>query len=84
MDHQPAADDDNIISCPYNAEHRMRRHRMPYHIVNCRLTYSGPPLIGCPYNAMHMVPASEMATHLASCEDCHKNSLETYAKPAGQ
>lgn len=57
------------MKCPFNAQHRIIRHRMPIHIVKCKKNYIGPPLDACPYNAMHLLPKDKMKSHLADCPD---------------
>lgn len=70
--------DADILTCPYNRQHRVASHRMPYHIVKCKRSYVGPPLEMCPFNAMHLVPSAEMAEHRANCPNFHAVMRETY------
>lgn len=60
---------DELMECPFNAQHRIIRHRMPIHIVKCKKSYNGPPLETCPFNAMHMLPKANMSAHLMNCPD---------------
>lgn len=69
-----------IMTCPYNPQHRLIRHRMPYHIVKCKKNYTGPPLDVCPYNAMHIVAHSAIVEHMQNCPDYHITMRETYEK----
>lgn len=66
-------DEDDMAVCPFNGDHKLLRHRMPYHIVRCRRNYRGPALVACAFNAMHLMPAAQMADHLAECDDYRKN-----------
>lgn len=71
---------DVIVQCPFNKEHLVIRHRMPYHIVKCKKNYKGPPLETCAYNAMHMLPIEQMPKHLDECKEYHQFMNQTYLK----
>ncbi|KAL9707243.1 hypothetical protein quinque_010761 [Culex quinquefasciatus] len=32
--------EDELVSCPYNKEHRIIRYRLPYHIIKCKKQYN--------------------------------------------
>lgn len=70
--------DPEYVTCPYNPQHRLVRHRMPYHIVKCKKNYFGPPLDVCPFNAMHMVPSTDIMEHMQNCPDYHTTMREIY------
>lgn len=73
---------DDMAVCPFNGDHKLVRHRMPYHIVRCRRNYRGPALVACAFNAMHLMPAAQMADHLAECDDYRKNQPHQQQQPA--
>ncbi|RWS08657.1 gametocyte-specific factor 1-like isoform X3 [Dinothrombium tinctorium] len=60
---------DEYVTCPYNPAHRLRRNRMPYHLVKC--AQNNPQklhsFMTCPYNASHRVPKQQFDDHLATC-----------------
>ncbi|EAT41705.1 AAEL006678-PA [Aedes aegypti] len=61
--------DDELVTCPYNKEHRIIRYRLPYHIIKCKKQYVGKQLEPCPFNAMHLVDKNEMTAHIKDCPD---------------
>lgn len=66
--HQP------YVSCPYNRQHQVPRHRLQAHIVKCQKNY--PELQVCPFNATHRLTAEELKIHVATCPD----KIEMYEK----
>lgn len=73
---------EEIIECPYNSQHRIIRHRMPYHIVKCKKNYIGIPLETCPFNAMHLYKKENKLIHLETCPDYHTSMAESYIREA--
>lgn len=69
---------DEFLTCPYNPIHKIIHHRMPYHLVKCKKSYTGIPLETCPFNAMHLYPKEAKAEHLDSCQDYYIVMREKY------
>lgn len=65
----PYTMEDELVSCPYNKEHRIIRYRLPYHIIKCKKQYVGTQLHTCPFNAMHLVDKNQMTAHIKECPD---------------
>lgn len=55
----------DIVECPLNPHHKLRRHRLPYHLVKCKKNY--PDKIPCPYGHYYYSEKHEMANHLLTC-----------------
>ncbi|XP_055843037.1 nuclear speckle splicing regulatory protein 1-like [Episyrphus balteatus] len=64
-----AAQDDDMVECPYNKYHQMLRKRLIPHLIKCRLSYPDAELIKCPFNASHLIPEPEFTHHVANCKD---------------
>lgn len=55
----------DLVECPLNPHHKLRRHRLPYHVVKCKNNY--PDKVSCPYNHYYYLNKEEMANHLLTC-----------------
>lgn len=55
----------DIVVCPLDSNHKLRRHRLPYHLVKCKKNY--PDKIQCPYGHYYYCDKHEMANHLLTC-----------------
>jgi len=55
----------DMVQCPLNPNHQLRRHRLPYHILKCRKNY--PDKVQCPYGHYYYLEKQEMANHLQTC-----------------
>lgn len=51
---------ENVITCPYNAEHKILPHRMAMHLVKCEKRYSFMKLEKCPFNITHRIHPKDM------------------------
>lgn len=59
----------DMVECPLNPDHKLRRHRLPYHLVKCRKNF--PSKVQCPYGHYFFLEQHEMAHHLQICD--HKS-----------
>jgi len=64
-----APDSEDLIPCPYESAHMLRRKRMQYHLIACRKQHTDAPMGRCPFNAKHHVPKVELPFHIANCPD---------------
>ncbi|KAI5104224.1 gametocyte-specific factor 1 isoform X2 [Silurus meridionalis] len=62
---------DKLLLCPYDANHKIRACRFPYHLIKCKK--NNPQLASqlwtCPFNARHLMPKHEMSDHMSTCVD---------------
>lgn len=54
------SDPEEMISCPYNKAHQIRRKRIQFHLVKCKKNYPDSNLQTCFYNTVHKIPEPEM------------------------
>lgn len=73
----------DIVVCPLDFNHKLRRHRLPYHLLKCKKNY--PDKIQCPYGHYYYCDKHEMANHLITCphkpkmvlaEEMHPNIIQ--------
>jgi len=65
------------VTCPYNANHRMPSNRFQWHLVKCpEKKRVGSDFDVCPFNAQHIVPKSELANHKQKCTDRQSVSFD--------
>ncbi|XP_072349737.1 uncharacterized protein [Scyliorhinus torazame] len=64
-------DSEQLLTCPYNESHQIRRSRFPYHLVKCRKNHPkvANDIRVCPFNARHQIRKAEYKHHLLHCED---------------
>uniref|UniRef100_A0A665SXP4 Zgc:56699 n=1 Tax=Echeneis naucrates TaxID=173247 RepID=A0A665SXP4_ECHNA len=64
-------DQDKILQCPFDKNHKMRASRFPYHLIKCRKNHPklASELKPCPFNARHLVPGHEMTHHIETCQN---------------
>jgi len=55
----------DIVQCPLNPDHKLRRHRLPYHLLKCKKNF--PDKVQCPYGHYCYIDKCEMANHLQTC-----------------
>lgn len=55
----------DMVQCPLNPNHRLRRHRLPYHLVKCKKSF--PNKVQCPFGHYYYLEKHEMANHLLTC-----------------
>lgn len=55
----------DMVECPLNRSHKLRRHRLPYHLLKCKKNF--PNKIKCPYGHYYYLEKHEMADHLQIC-----------------
>ncbi|XP_015591120.1 uncharacterized protein LOC107265803 [Cephus cinctus] len=58
-----------LETCPYDPSHRIRRYKMPMHLVKCEKNHRASGKVRCPYNAVHIVDPVEYQAHLSTCLD---------------
>nr|XP_037270101.1 gametocyte-specific factor 1-like [Rhipicephalus microplus] len=49
--------DDDLVQCPYDPKHRVKRTRIDIHRSKCKKTVGQPCLRPCLFNATHLVPS---------------------------
>ncbi|XP_050432678.1 gametocyte-specific factor 1 homolog [Adelges cooleyi] len=57
----------DMVECPLDPEHRLRRHRLSSHILKCRKNF--PSKQRCPYGNYHYIEKQDMTKHLLVCPD---------------
>ncbi|XP_015514394.1 gametocyte-specific factor 1 homolog [Neodiprion lecontei] len=62
-------DPESLLTCPYNASHRLARKRMQFHLTKCRKAYPLSKKQTCPFNATHLVNEQEFLFHLETCSN---------------
>lgn len=55
----------DVVQCPLDPNHKLRRHRLPYHILKCKKNF--PDKVKCPYGHYYYSNKEEMAEHLQIC-----------------
>jgi len=69
---------ENLVSCPYNRFHQVRRSRFVYHYLKCQKNHPNIDLKVCPYNATHLFPEEEEKYHLLDCIDRRIVDVQKY------
>ncbi|KAL3192275.1 hypothetical protein MRX96_059244 [Rhipicephalus microplus] len=66
-----ASKDEDLVQCPYEPNHKVKRTRIAIHMSKCKRTVGRPCLRPCLYNAEHLVPSmkSLFISHLGTCPD---------------
>jgi len=77
----PTINCDDLVTCPYNKFHQIRRSRIQYHILKCKKNYPDIELVVCPYNATHQFPEHEKRGHLLHCRDRRVLEMQRYSDP---
>lgn len=70
-------DYEEMVTCPYNSSHRIRKYRMQIHLVKCKKNYPDSDLVPCDFNATHIVHKLELDRHYEQCEDRKNFELKT-------
>ncbi|KAH7938384.1 hypothetical protein HPB49_023115 [Dermacentor silvarum] len=62
---------DDLVKCPYNPLHKVKRGRLNIHMTKCRREHPRYRLKPCPFTKDHMAPANaeDYQRHLATCPD---------------
>lgn len=55
----------DMVMCPLNPTHQLRRHKLSQHLLKCRKSY--PDKIQCPYGHFYYTDKDKMANHLQTC-----------------
>ncbi|KAH8024772.1 hypothetical protein HPB51_001186 [Rhipicephalus microplus] len=66
-----ASKDEDLVQCPYDPNHKVKRTRIAIHMSKCKKTVGRPCLRPCLFNADHLVPSmkSLFFSHLETCPD---------------
>ncbi|XP_055382128.1 gametocyte-specific factor 1 homolog [Condylostylus longicornis] len=64
-----SADPEDLVTCPYNKAHLIRRKKFQLHLIKCRSHHPDSKLLKCPFNLCHMIPEQEYSMHIGSCPD---------------
>ncbi|KAH7982562.1 hypothetical protein HPB52_005655 [Rhipicephalus sanguineus] len=61
----------DMVQCPYDPDHKVKRTRIDIHISKCRRQIGRPFLRPCLFNPEHLAPSklSEFCRHLETCPD---------------
>ncbi|EDX03282.1 gametocyte-specific factor 1 homolog [Drosophila simulans] len=62
-----SAGPDDLVVCPYDRSHRIRRVRMANHLSRCAKSHPSVKLFTCPYNSTHLYTAANMRNHVIEC-----------------
>ena len=54
-----------LLSCPYNKEHRITQRKFIWHVSKCKKTHSRLQALECPYNSTHYIPPEEYDHHIS-------------------
>ncbi|KAH6928297.1 hypothetical protein HPB50_014061 [Hyalomma asiaticum] len=70
---------DDLVVCPYNGQHKVKRGRLDIHISKCRKNIPRCRLRPCAFNPGHNAPATTEGyrMHLATCPDRSATHLST-------
>lgn len=73
----------DIVECPLDPNHKLRRHRLPYHLIKCKKSF--PDKIQCPYGHYYYLDKHEIANHLQVCSHKPKTTqieeMQTHLVP---
>lgn len=69
----------DLVECPLNPEHKLRRHKLPYHVEKCRKNF--PDKVACPFDNSYYLDECDMAKHLISCPHKPKSILSSMKQP---
>lgn len=69
MSSTAAAVSDDLVTCPYQPNHKVARRRFIQHITKCEKDPKSPRLEKCIYNQQHRIAPELMAVHLKECRD---------------
>ncbi|KAL1439729.1 hypothetical protein MTO96_009594 [Rhipicephalus appendiculatus] len=61
----------DLVQCPYDPNHKVKRSRIDIHISKCRRQVGRPCLRPCLFNPNHLAPSkmSQFLRHLETCPD---------------
>lgn len=60
---------EKLITCPYDASHRVKQYRMFRHLTKCEKQHSHMKLETCPFNSLHRIKPLEFQHHLLKCKN---------------
>ena len=62
--------EEEVISCPYNKNHRFPKSDLVYHLSKCKEKKTKAHLFGvCKFNELHIMPRDELKAHETYCKD---------------
>jgi len=65
--------DDDLLTCPYDPNHRVARRRFQIHINDCgKKSASQQEMFTCRYNQSHRFPKTAEAIHYMTCPDAKR------------
>lgn len=53
-----------LLECPYDKNHRILRNRMQVHLGKCRRNHANVPKVMCPFNVTHVLNKPELEVNL--------------------
>ncbi|XP_067126344.1 gametocyte-specific factor 1 homolog [Centruroides vittatus] len=60
-------DKDELVSCPYDPVHKVKKSRLQLHIAKCQKRNAEEEKRICPFNALHHISPAEYTHHLRIC-----------------
>ncbi|XP_055643255.1 gametocyte-specific factor 1 homolog [Toxorhynchites rutilus septentrionalis] len=69
MDQLQGSGYDDVIECPYEKSHQIRKSRMQTHITKCKKNHKDLNYMKCPFNEIHFVPKKDLEVHKRECPD---------------
>lgn len=66
----------DLLVCPYDANHRVRRRNFQSHLSECERKHPDSNLTSCPFNFSHRFPPDCWSSHLLTCPDNRRRLVE--------
>ena len=60
---------EDLVVCPYDKTHVIRKHRLERHFIKCRKTTINKNITSCEYNFCHKIKRGKGVEHYLNCED---------------
>lgn len=71
MDYYQRSSTADLVICPYDKTHVIRKERLSHHIIKCGKTAICKNVTSCEYNFCHKIKRGEGVEHYSKCERKH-------------
>ncbi|RNA30384.1 gametocyte-specific factor 1-like [Brachionus plicatilis] len=61
--------EEDLITCPFDPNHKIRPSRFENHVIKCRKHYGNIGIEMCPFNAKHIMTRLQIRNHIMVCPD---------------